>query len=54
MHRNTFLGIVDKLLLEFEKAILPTERAGRDFVDRYLKKVLTFYFFLKNLKENFR
>ena len=45
MHRNTILGIVDKLLLEFEKAILPTERAGRDFVDRYLKKVNILIFF---------
>ena len=42
MHKTSDLGIVDKLLLEFEKVVLPTERAGRDFVDRYLKKVLTF------------
>ena len=42
MHKYTDLGIVDKLLLEFEKAVLPTEKAGRDFVDGYLKKVLIF------------
>ena len=42
--RNLFLwsvslGIVDKLLKEFENRVFPTKIAGRQFVDNYLKKV---------------
>ena len=33
------LGIVDKLLKEFENRVFPTKIAGRQFVDNYLKKV---------------
>ena len=31
--------MVDKLLVEFEKRVLPTEKEGRIFVDNFLKKV---------------
>ena len=36
------MGTVDKLLVEFEKSVLPTEKAGRAFVDSFLKKVTSF------------
>ena len=35
-----FLGIVDKLLSEFEKRVCSTKKAGEKFMDNYLKKVL--------------
>ena len=35
-----FIGIVDKLLLEFERRVLPTETAGKAFMDSFFKKVL--------------
>ena len=40
-----YLGIVDKLLTEFERKVLSSEKAGKKFMDMLLKKVnLLFYF----------
>ena len=32
-------GITDKLMKEFENKVLDTKKAGRAFMDKYLKKV---------------
>ena len=34
-----YLGIVDKLLTEFERKVLSTEKEGKKFMDKFLKKV---------------
>ena len=36
---NMFIGIVDKLLTEFERGVFPTKEAGLDFMNNFLKKV---------------
>ena len=38
-------GIVDKIMLEFERRVLLTKEAGRAFMDEYLKKVDGLYFY---------
>lgn len=34
-----YLGIVDKLLTEFERKVLDSKKAGLAFVNKFLKKV---------------
>ena len=37
--KHFFLGIVDKLLSEFENGVFPTKTGGKKFMDDFLKKV---------------
>ena len=41
-HVGIFSGIVDKLLLEFENRVFFSKKAGRKFMDKFLKKVNNF------------
>ena len=42
------LGIVEKLLREFENGVFPTKAMGKSFMDKYLKKVkIKIYFLLR-------
>ena len=36
---NYCLGVVDKLMTEFENRVFLTKKAGRRFIDEFLKKV---------------
>ena len=37
--KKPFSGIVDKIMKEFENRVFPTKKAGRKFMDNYLKEV---------------
>ena len=41
-----FTGVVDKLLTEFENRVFLTKKAGRKWMDNYLKKVLYLLIYL--------
>ena len=38
-HFNLLLGIVDKLITEVERGVLTSRKAGKKFMDNFLKKV---------------